>query len=265
MQNPITDSITIAPARNSWHLPGILKHSLEKTKLRYRAEKYRYKEDRGGISYILDTVTEHTVVFDIGAHKAGYLYYFLSRLGNTGKVYAFEPQSVLYHYLHKLKQLFNWDNVTVESFAVSDQPGTAMLSIPYNHGKPTSPCATIIESNMVFRIQHSELVSTIPIDEYCRIYNIVPKFLKVDVEGNEFRVFKGAERILQTCKPRILFECETRFVGEERMLETFAFLKQTGYTGYFIEGMSIRPIEKFDPGKHQDLSGRSYCNNFIFE
>jgi FkbM family methyltransferase len=257
--------MTIAPARSSWQLPDILKQSIEKTRLRYRAGKYRHKEDRGGISYILDTVNENNIVFDIGAHKAGYLYYFLSRLGNTGKAYAFEPQSVLYQYLYKLKQLFNWDNVTVESFAVSDQPGTAMLSIPYNHGKPTSPCATIIESNMPFRLQHSELVSTIAIDEYCRIYNIIPGFLKVDVEGNELRVFKGAEKILRTCKPRILFECETRFVGETRMLETFAFLKQTGYTGYFIEGTGIRPIETFDPGKHQDISGKLYCNNFIFE
>lgn len=265
MQEQYTDSIAVAPSRSFWQLPDMLGRSIEKTRLRYRAEKYRYKEDRGGIAYILDTVMKDNTVFDIGAHKAGYLYYFLAQLGNSGRVYAFEPQSVLYRYLCRLKQLFGWANVAVESFAISDRPGAAMLSIPYNHGRPTSPCATIIESNMSFRIQSSEQVRTISIDEYCRIHNIIPGFLKVDVEGNELLVFRGAENILRTYKPRILFECETRFVGEQRMLETFTLLQQAGYCGYFIEGSRIRPIEKFDHSIHQDVSRKLYCNNFIFE
>lgn len=265
MHKSFTDSIAASPERSSWQWPGMISRSIEKKRLQYRAGKYRYKEDRGGIAYILDTVTENNIVFDIGAHKAGYLYYFLTQLGHSGKVYAFEPQSVLYHYLCRLRQLFDWENVTIESFAVSDQPGTAMLSIPYNHGRSTSPCATIIESNMSFRIQSSEQVRTISIDEYCRIHSIIPGFLKVDVEGNELRVFRGAENILRTYKPRILFECETRFVGEERMQQTFSFLQQAGYSGYFIEGSSIRPIKEFDHDVHQDLSGKLYCNNFIFE
>ncbi len=237
----------------------------EKIKLQHRAEKYQYKEDRGGIAYIRRTVGRGDIVFDIGAHKAGYLYFFLEQLGQTGKVIAFEPQSILYKYLSRLKKILGWENVVIEAAAVSAESGTATLCVPYNSGRPSSPCATIIESHMPFRFQAKEEVKTVSIDDYCRRYAISPDFLKIDVEGNELSVLKGAQQILRTAKPKILFECEARFVGEERVLETFQFLQQAGYQGYFIMGEDIHPIEAFDIHYHQDLSTGMYCNNFIFE
>jgi FkbM family methyltransferase len=238
---------------------------LEKLKLQHRAKKYQYREDRGGIAYIKKTVNKTDTVFDIGAHKAGYLHFFREQLGDTGKIFAFEPQSKLYHYLQKLKQLFAWENVIIESLAVSDQPGTAMLCIPYNHGKNSSPCATLIESHMDFTFQSREQVRTTSIDDYCNLLDIRPDFLKVDVEGNEWSVFKGAADILNSCRPRILFECEARFIGEKNVYEVFQFLQSLGYKGYFIKGDNIQPIAQFTVSTHQNMHTGIYCNNFIFE
>jgi FkbM family methyltransferase len=246
-------------------IPDLIAKPLEKIKLQHRAEKYQFKEDRGGIEYIRRNVRRGDTVFDIGAHKAGYLYFFLEQLGTTGKIYAFEPQSVLYKYLLKLKQLFAWNNVTLESAAVSDTPGKALLCIPANHGRHSSPCATIIESNVFFNYQLKEEVKTIPLDEYCTHLKLAPDFIKVDVEGNEFSVFRGAENILRRYRPKILFESEARFVGGENVLATFDFLKHIGYKGNFIMNDAIHPIADFDISYHQDLSTGTYCNNFIFE
>jgi FkbM family methyltransferase len=243
----------------------IITRPFEKIKLQHRAEKYLYKEDRGGIAYLRRTVQKGDIVFDIGAHKAGYLYFFLEQLGETGKIFAFEPQSILYRYLLKLKKIFNWDNVVVESSAVSDQSGQAVLCIPYNSGRLSSPCATIIESHTHFDFRLKEEVETVSIDEYCRRYSIFPDFLKIDVEGNELSVLKGAKQILKIAKPKILFECEARFVGAEKVRETFGFLEQAGYRGYFIMGGEMLPIESFDLLQHQDTDTGIYCNNFIFE
>lgn len=259
------DTFPVNETRRLLPVKDMMIRSLEKIKLQQRAEKYQYKEDRGGIAYIRRSVKKGDIVFDIGAHKAGYLYFFLEQLGDTGAVFAFEPQSVLHKYLLKLKKLFSWQNVTVESFAVSHQPGTAFLYIPYNSGRRSSPCATIIESHMPFKYQSREQVSTISIDAYCRQHKIIPGFLKVDVEGNELAVFMGAKEILQTCKPKILFECEARFVGEKKLFQTFQFLQEYGYNGYFMMGDDIRPLSEFNVSQHQDLSGSTYCNNFIFE
>jgi FkbM family methyltransferase len=258
-------NIIMEERQDLFFIPDLIAKPLEKIKLQHRAEKYQFKEDKGGIAYIRRNVKRGDTVFDIGAHKAGYLYFFLEQLGTTGKVYAFEPQSVLYKYLSKLKQLFAWDNVTLESAAVSDMPGTALLCIPFNNGRHSSPCATIIESNMFFNYQLKEEVKTIPLDEYCKHLNIVPDFIKVDVEGNESSVFRGAEKILRKYRPKILFESEARFVGEENVMETFDFLQHLGYKGNFIMNDAIHPIGDFDISYHQDLSAKSYCNNFIFE
>ncbi len=265
MQEQIIDIIPARVPQNSFSITELLARSIEKTKLRLRAGKYLHKEDPAGVQYIRDTIIKDAVVFDIGAHKAGYLYYFLQQLHHSGHIYAFEPQSVLYTYLTRLKHLFNWDNVTIESFAVSEKNGTASLCVPHNHGKASSPCATIIDSCMQFDFQYSEEVQTISIDDYCRKHAIIPDFLKVDVEGNELPVFKGAEKTLQKYKPRILFECEVRFVGHERLAETLQFLSGIGYNGYFISGKETHPIAGFDHRVHQDLAADSYCNNFIFE
>ena len=263
MQKESTDMITVDNVSST--LPDILVRQVEKLKLQHRAEKYQYKEDRGGIAYIGKSVKKGNTVFDIGAHKAGYLYFFLEQCALNGKIVAFEPQSVLYKYLLKLKKIFVWNNVRVEPFAVSRQSGNALLCIPYNSGRQSSPCATIIESHMDFQFQLKEKVSTITLDEYCHLHDLYPDFLKVDVEGNDLSVFKGACELLRSHKPKILFESEARFVGAETVLKTFRFLKEIGYKGFFIMGDEILPIEGFDFNLHQNPESGIYCNNFIFE
>ncbi len=263
MQNDTADTISADEVLQA--LPDIFAKPVEKIKLQHRAEKYQLKEDRGGISYIRRSVNEGDIVFDIGAHKAGYLYFFLEQCGPKGKIVAFEPQSVLYKYLCRLKKLFSWNQVTVESYAVSKKSGNALLCIPYNSGRNSSPCATIIESLMDFQFQLKEKVSTISLDEYCFTHNIYPDFLKVDVEGNELSVFKGAKQLLQSHKPKILFESEARFVGAATVNEIIRFLTDLGYKGSFIQGTHILPIEEFDIDHHQNLASGIYCNNFIFE
>ena len=264
MQKEIIDIIP-SEVSKTLSIRGMIAKPIEKIKLQHRAEKYEYKEDPGGIAYIRKTVHPGSIVFDIGAHKAGYLHFFLEQLGATGKIVAFEPQTILYKYLLQLRQLFSWNNVRIESLAVSDSTGKAMLCIPYNSGKTSSPCATIIESRMDFQYQSKEEVPTSSLDDYCHEHDIYPDFLKVDVEGNELSVFKGAKELLQIHKPKILFECEARFVGKEKVLETIQFLQDMGYLGYFIDGVSVYPIALFNISHHQDENSGHYCNNFIFE
>ncbi|MBX2887755.1 MAG: FkbM family methyltransferase [Ferruginibacter sp.] len=240
---------------------------LENFKLTYRANKYKNKNDKGGISYLLATVQPGQTVFDIGAHKAGFLFWLLKRVGENGFVYAFEPQTSLFHYIKKLKALFDWENVTVEHLALSDSVETVTLFIPENKtGGKSSPGATIVEhkgSNDTFTTEKTE---TQTLDNYCNKHNLKPSFLKIDVEGNELKVLKGGLQTLKSFKPKIIIEIEARHVGEERAKETFHFLESLGYTGRFIHGTNYLPISSFNFGEHQNLNDKAnYCNNFIFE
>lgn len=240
---------------------------IESIKLRHRANKYKNKDDKGGIAYVISALKPGQTAFDIGAHKAGYLYFMRQLVGKNGHVFAFEPQSILYRYIKKIKELFHWDNVTIEHLALSDSSATVKLYIPNNKvSKATSPGATIVEHNEDPNIVATENVSTETLDTYCKQHNIKPAFLKMDVEGNELKVLKGGMETLKKYKPKILVEIEARHVGNEKVLETFSFLQALGYQGYILHNLEHLPLADFSFDKYQNLNDMSnYCNNFIFE
>jgi FkbM family methyltransferase len=240
---------------------------LELIKLRHRARKYRRKEDPGGIAYILSSVHEGDTVFDLGAHKGGYIYYMLRKVGKAGQIIAFEPQLILYEYLKKIKRIFGWDNVTIERIAMSDGKGTLPLYIPDNKkSKRSSPGATLLKHEHRRDLDSIEEVSTDYLDDYCLRKGLAPSFLKVDVEGNELKIFEGSVEIIKKHKPKILVEIEARHVGREKALDTFKFLLSLGYTGYFLYGHEKIPLSDFTFDHYQNTSDmKSYCNNFVFE
>jgi len=237
---------------------------IEKIKLIFRANRYKNKIDKTEIAYIIGALKEGQTAIDIGAHKAGYLYNILKQIGSKGQIYAFEPQTILFNYLTGLKRIFGWSNVVIEHIALSDRIGTVSLFIPANNGKPTSPGASIVGSEN-FREFKTEEVHTETLDSYCSRKNIKPDFLKIDVEGNELNVFKGGAETLKKYHPKILFECEERHVGKEKVMETFRFLEGLGYKGQFISADKIMPLDSFDFTIHQNREMKPYCNNFIFE
>ena len=221
----------------------------------------------GGVAYINSAITKGQTVLDVGAHKAGYLYWMLKRVGNEGRIFAFEPQTSLYHYIKTLKATFKWDNVTIEHKALSDSVASVILYIPANKdSKNSSPGATIVEHKECTNIGATETIMTDTLDLYCKQHNIKPDFLKIDVEGNELKVFQGGIDILKKYKPKILVEIEAKHVGQERVLETFEFLKALGYHGHIIHGFIRQPLADFSFDKYQNVNDKkNYCNNFIFE
>jgi FkbM family methyltransferase len=240
---------------------------IEYIKLVLRANRYKRKNDRGGIKYVLSSVEQGQTVLDIGAHKAGYLYFFIKQVGKKGKIYAFEPQRKLYQYLLELKNIMGWQNVTIEHLALSDATGKATLYIPNIHVKKgSSPGASIRQSQNMDEVAIMDEVNTESLDTYCKQGQIRPNFIKIDVEGNELSIFKGALETLQICKPKIIVEIEARHVGRPQAQETITFLENLGYHGYFLEGINKIPVAQFDFDIHQNPKDKKkYCNNFVFE
>lgn len=240
---------------------------IEAIRLKYRALRYQNKKDTGGIAYVISSVRPGDTAFDIGAHKAGYLYFIRKQVTSQGKVFAFEPQSSLFQYLRRLKKTFGWDNVTIEHLALSDKQGTTTLYVPLSEEEMIStPGATIVEhlNSAAFTIK--EKIGTDTLDSYCSIHKVKPNFIKIDVEGNELQVLKGGIATLKKFKPKIIVEIEARHVGKERVLETFKFLQDLDYVGHFIDGLERLPLTSFNFEQHQNMSNmKNYCNNFTFE
>jgi len=240
----------------------------EKLSLVFRAYRYLYKHDPGGISFIQSSIVPGNTVLDIGSHKAGYLYFMARHACPGGKVIAFEPQEELYRYLLRIKKIFKWDHVHVENTAISDDNGIATMFVPENKRKKDSSCpgATIAISFHPSGYANAATVVTETLDSYCSRMKITPDFIKIDVEGNELNVLRGALATLKRCSPKIHIEIEARHVGKDKVMETFKFFKENGYTGHIIHGNNYLPLNSFSFEKHQNPRFKdSYCNNFTFE
>lgn len=238
----------------------------QKLKLRLRARKYQRKTDPGGIAFLRQSLQPGQCAFDIGAHRAGYLYHMMESVGESGRVHAFEPQSALYQYISRIRKLMGWQNLNLNHLALSDQTGEVTLHIPVNKvNKGSSPGASIVEGVASGEIALRETVPMDTLDRYCERQGVVPDFIKVDVEGNELNVFKGGENVLRKHKPAILVEIEERHIGREQMEATFKWLKDCGYEGHFIRGHERLPLSAFSVEEHQNTGGNGlYCNNFTF-
>jgi FkbM family methyltransferase len=242
----------------------------EKLKYRYRSLRYRYLLDVQELKYIIHSLNPGDVCVDIGCHKGGYLYWFQKRVGQSGKVYAFEPQVKLFQYLKEISNLYQYNNVTLENLGLSDKPGVTDLYIPKSKNG-TSPGARIdlLDDKNNYLKESIELVT---LDQYFLHRKIFPKIIKIDVEGHEKKVLHGGMELIKSCKPKLVIECEYRHLKDgEDIVEVYNFLNEFGYNGYFYLGNKLRPFSEFDKNKHQKVEfgnywdKRNYVNNFIFD
>ncbi len=131
---------------------------------------------------------------DIGCHYGSMLSCF-SRLAPNGRHVAFEPTPVKVRFLRR-----KFPDVDVRELALSDRPGPASFYINRS------------QSGFSGLARHGE-GDFEQIDVPCaRLDDVVPRyrrfdFLKLDVEGAELLVFRGALELLRRDRPTIFFEC----------------------------------------------------------
>jgi FkbM family methyltransferase len=235
-------------------------------KFLYRACKARFRDQRQEISALLQVIHPDDTVVDIGANKGSYLWW-LSRAVESGKVVAFEPQQQLAAYLAAACRSCKLKNVIIEPLAVSEYSGETVLNIP---GETDSPEASIGSAITAHEKCRQEKVTMVSLDDYFADERSRISAIKMDVEGHELSVFKGAMKLLRKHSPLLVFESENRHqTGGGAVTDVLGYLADIGYHGYFIKNNRLLPLEEFDPLLHQRQEGprywdsKNYCNNFI--
>jgi FkbM family methyltransferase len=232
----------------------------------HRGLKTRYLDHRAELNALLSGLSARDVVVDVGGHKGSYLW-SLCRAVPKGRAIAFEPQPCLASYLLQACRSARLDNVVVEAVGVSAQSGRSNLAIPergkYLHGASLEP--TLIDAQ-----SHLIEVPTISLDDYFSAEKSKIGAIKIDVEGHEMQVLKGAERVIRTHRPAILCESEERHRGIGSVAELLDFMAARNYSGFFFQKSKSRPVAEFNSQIHQKQIGErywdapDYCNNFFF-
>lgn len=133
------------------------------------------------------------VVFEAGAHH-GCTTILLSRwVGDQGKVFAFEPHPGNGEIIRRNILLNKLSNVVLHGKAVGAGKGTILMNAKSNSSVQASNPRGGVSVEMTF------------LDKYA---DLKPNFLKIDVEGYEAEVLKGAKKILAT-RPKLAMEIHT--------------------------------------------------------
>lgn len=184
------------------------------------------------------------VFVDGGANIGVYTVVASSLVGDSGKVYAFEPADESYLLLDKNIKINNQNNVKMYQLALSDKVGETKL-----HHIDNAPTSYSLGTD-----EHSsdsyEVIKTTTLDLIAENDNIDRvDVIKLDVEGAEELVLRGASTVLEKHKPVVIFEI--REVAAERLgLDTFGaweFLKQYGYKLFRINKETGETIGVDDP------------------
>lgn len=142
--------------------------------------------------------------FDIGANYGTHSLLFLSQNIQTT---TFEPNPACHKYFHELLKANNLSN-QVESFAIGENDSITKLVFPEKEtwlGKINNNEKPLINMSLD---QNVIDVKIITLDGYIEKSNLRPDLIKIDTEGFEEFVIKGAIKTLLKYKPLVIFECD---------------------------------------------------------
>jgi len=170
-------------------------------------------------------IKENDIVYDLGAHQ-GYLALMASRLvGDKGRVYAFEPLPGNYDLLKTHVDINKVTNCIPIFGAVAEKAGVVSFSTAGSDVANTYISSSPLFSNNPESVE----VPCFSLDVLLEAGTIKPpKFIKVDVEGAELDVLKGASSLLINQSPIVYLE--THNVHRPRVDEECrSFLTSLGY------------------------------------
>jgi FkbM family methyltransferase len=166
------------------------------------------------VEAIQKTVREDDVAYDVGAHVGYFAVLMGDIVGSGGRVIAFEPRGLNLGYLQRHVSVNKCDNIEIVSKAVGDHTGHAKLETRTGSG-----------TGYVSDTGDEEIEIT-SIDELVESGTLPPPtFLKIDVEGGEMAVLRGAQKVIETQRPRMILATH----GDEIDAECRALLTEWNY------------------------------------
>ena len=210
-------------------------------------------------------------IVDIGANNGSFAVDFAHLVGDKGKVFAFEPQRIIYYQLCGNVFMNGLDNVYCYNFALGSVCDTVYMekSNYYDNGNVNFGNIKVDKkNNKPFPFLKGKIEADIDYTTQLTLdsfeFNDVV-FIKIDVQGYELNVIKGAENTIRKHRPYLFVEFEDDLLQEagtsEKELQEK--IESLGYVvKRFQEGMPYQttsgkcldcvciPKEKFEEFNH---------------
>lgn len=173
------------------------------------------------------------VVVDVGAHSGYYTLLAAKGVGAKGEVHAFEPVSVIFRRLKENVSLNALENVRLNNAALWETEAELpiYLSMSTNSG-----LTSFIRSK--YTEEKPTIVKALSLD--CYVQAVQTKridLLKIDVEGAELPVLKGATGILRSYSPDVICEIYEPILPQAGYTvdDLLGFMAGFGYRAFYVD------------------------------
>jgi FkbM family methyltransferase len=145
-------------------------------------------------------------ILDVGANMGYYTLLAAKLVGTLGHVYAFEPDPGNYQLIVRSARVNGYRNVTVFNKAVADEIGLVKLYLESTNWGHSLSAQNVNQPSGFVEVEQ------VTLDGLYRAGQLGKKidFIKIDVQGAEELVVKGARSVIQKNKPTIVMELEPK-------------------------------------------------------
>lgn len=210
---------------------------------------YTYGFFDAEVTYLISRyIKPGDTVLDVGAHF-GYVSVLSSHLvGNSGRVYSFEPTPSTFAVLSENAK--SRANITVLNLGAGKQNSSLDIA---DFGLQYCAWNTMAdESRMPMALAGAKAnrvkVNVVKLDDYLAEKGIVPSFIKIDAENFEADVIAGLADTIQKARPIVLME-----TGSAASLTAAESLANQGYRPHVVPRLGV--VEEWQ-GPLDEANGR---------
>lgn len=173
------------------------------------------------------------VIFDIGANIGTYTT-LLSKAFPTGKLYSFEPQRLVFQMLCGNLAINNYENCYAYNLALADYNGIIQVFEPDYSCPEDFGLFSLVNDKIRSKSGVSYKLEIKTLDQFVSDFAIEQlDFIKIDAEGMDLQILKGARNTLARFSPSLLVEFDNT---ENNILDNLVdFLGKENYTFELIQ------------------------------
>ena len=194
---------------------------------------------------------DRDIAIEVGANIGSHTLPIAQMVGPQGRVYAFEPQRIVFQTLCANMAINSITNVECFQVAASSEDGFILIpDIRYD-----------LEGNYggvsVKQFKQGVKVPQVRLDDFLDIPRL--RLLKIDVEGMEAAVIEGSKKIIEKFKPILYVENDRK----EKSQELIELIRSLGYRLYWHLPPMYNP-QNFASNPDNEFKGIVSANMLCF-
>jgi FkbM family methyltransferase len=192
-----------------------------------------------GFRKLVELAKGKSVVFDIGAH-IGICALPISRIIKKGGLYySFEPAEANRKYIVTHLKMNNIDNVVVVPILVGDKCDDC---VEFYESSSDSGMNSLCQLENKGSIYNKVVKEQITLDSFVAKNGCIPGLIKIDVEGAEIGVMRGAKNVLRKYHPEIILSIHPKHFETLGLsvVELMEVIHDLDYQIYNIDGSHVK-------------------------